>query len=474
MDRERLIYYISEKITETRNLSQKNEVLHNNKRKFYYNLKKHVDEFLLGYGENRFVTLAGLRGIGKTTALFQIYDYLRNEKEISSKKIIYIPVDELEYLGINLYDAINIFIEEFHETSLVNLKEKIFLLIDEAQQDKNWSKVGKIIYDKTDKVFMIFTGSSALNFEMNVDAVRRIKKEQAFPMSFNEYNLLKNKISPPRDYENTIMNLILNGNNLKEAISKEHEMQMDLLNLNTSIKKEWEKYLLFKDFPFGLNMKNKEISMRIFEMINRIIEKDVFALKSFNTNSITTIMQIITYIGLQEPGGTSDSKLATILSKSAKSIREILDVLEKTHLLFALKPYGTGSKQIRKSWKYYFLSPSINASIRDKFGKFSPKTREFMGLLAENLIASYLFKIKQTKNQFLNIYYDPSKNGVDFLLDTYDNIIPIEVGIGKKDKKQILKAINRYKSEYGIIISNTTEKIRKEDNIIYIPLVSIS
>ncbi|MDO5849035.1 MAG: hypothetical protein Q4P18_05840 [Methanobrevibacter sp.] len=42
--------------------------------------------------------------------------------------------------------------------------------------------------------------------------------------------------------------------------------------------------------------------------------------------------------------------------------------------------------------------------------------------------------------------------------------------ISKKSKKQISKAISNYKSEYGIIISNTTQNIEREDNIIYLPL----
>ena len=46
--------------------------------------------------------------------------------------------------------------------------------------------------------------------------------------------------------------------------------------------------------------------------------------------------------------------------------------------------------------------------------------------------------------------------------------------IYKKNKKQIIKAINNYNSDYGIIISNTTNQIVKEENIIYIPLVTFS
>jgi predicted AAA+ superfamily ATPase len=98
--------------------------------------------------------------------------------------------------------------------------------------------------------------------------------------------------------------------------------------------------------------------------------------------------------------------------------------------------------------------------------------RQILGFLAESLVASNLFKMKE--QQLFNIFYDPTENGVDFLIETVNHIIPIEVGLGKKDKKQISRAISRYNSPYGIIISNTTAKIRKEDNIIYIPLISFS
>ena len=54
------------------------------------------------------------------------------------------------------------------------------------------------------------------------------------------------------------------------------------------------------------------------------------------------------------------------------------------------------------------------------------------------------------------------------------DIIPIEVGIGAKNIKQVKKAISRYNSDYGIIVSNRSSRIQKEDNIISIPLSTFS
>ena len=64
-----------------------------------------------------------------------------------------------------------------------------------------------------------------------------------------------------------------------------------------------------------------------------------------------------------------------------------------------------------------------------------------------------------------NFFYDGNKKkNVDFLIQQgFDKPIPIEVSFGIKDKKQIKNAINRFNSDYAIIISNTTSSIEKDD-----------
>ena len=51
-----------------------------NKRSDYDNVIIYIDNFLKGENINRFLVLPGLRDVGKTTILFQVYEYLQKKK----------------------------------------------------------------------------------------------------------------------------------------------------------------------------------------------------------------------------------------------------------------------------------------------------------------------------------------------------------------------------------------------------------
>ncbi len=452
-------------------------------RMVFLRVKKHLDDFLLGekHGSitKRLIIMPGLRGVGKTTVVFQIYDYLKNVKKIEQDRLLYFSTDELKsYLGKSILEVTDTFIQEIHKTSAVHLEKDIFIFVDEAHFDESWSETAKLLFDKSKKIFMIFTGSSALNLELSVDAVRRTTKETVFPMNFSEYLTLKHENwLPPKGTADAVRRMIFEGDHnsvIDYAVSKENELTKNILEIEGIIEKKWEDFVCHKGFPFSLNMPQIETHEKIFNMIDRVIEKDIFAIKSFDAETRNTISRILTFLALQSPGGTSDAKLSDRLGVSPTTIRSILDVLEKTHLIFSIKPYGRAGKIVRKSWKYYFLSPSINAAIRFKLGAYDVNNKDMLGVFVENLVASSLIRMKETVNLPTGIFYDSEDEGVDFVIqDSKENIIPIEVGYGKKDKSQIKKAIEKYNSKYGIVICDC-QKIKKEDNVIFIPLITFS
>ena len=434
-------------------------------------IRKSIDDFIEGDEINRFIVLPGIRGVGKTTLLYQAYQYLLNDKQILPEQIIYLSCDDLNNLvDCNIREIVDIYLNNQFNTNLRLLDRNIFLLIDESQYDKNWSMSGKIIYDRSEKIFMIFTGSSALNLEYNADAARRMYKRVITPLNYNEHVKLKYNYSNI-NLGNSLAGLILNGN-AEEAIKYENEVNRALINNIEYRSNDWDEYLRYGGFPIlARKLDFRKLSANIVDMVEKVVNTDMVAIKNFTFENQTNSNRILRYLALQNAGDLSQNNLAKYLKTSQANVKNILDILEKTHLIFSLEAYGTSSKRTKKTKKYYFATSSIRNALSIKSGNTIKDIKQYEGILLENLVASILFNLTQRENNYFTLYYDANKKkNVDFILQQdFKNPVPIEVGRGKKDKKQITHAINNYGADYGIIISDTTKNIEKHDNIIYIP-----
>ena len=136
-------------------LSYHNEAF--NHRNDFKDITKVIDDFLGGDNINRFIVLPGLRGVGKTTILYQVYEYLLKIKNINQNQILYISCDQINKITkCDILDTIEFYLDEFHHLTPRTVNKELFLLIDEAHFDKDWSMAGKIIYDQSKIIFMIF------------------------------------------------------------------------------------------------------------------------------------------------------------------------------------------------------------------------------------------------------------------------------------------------------------------------------
>ncbi|KZX10752.1 ATP-binding protein [Methanobrevibacter filiformis] len=442
----------------------------------YFQIRKYLDDFLNGINSHRVVVMPGLRGVGKTTILLQLYDYLLNEKKISYEDILYISMDQVvAYFDISFLKFVDIFLEKIHNTSQVYLDKKLFIFVDECHFDKKWGLSGKIIYDNTNNIFIVFTGSSAIEMEINADIVRRISKQIIYPNNFKDYLQLKHDIKTDPNFSKDLEYLLYFGReeHLKKAISREKKIYNQLIHLNNYPYIEFMNFLKTYGLASTLNYEKRESYNEILAVINQVIENDIPSIKTFNTSTNNNIRRIITYLALQRPGSTSVGKIAKYLSISPKLVHDILDTLEKTQLIFSVKPYGSAGSVIKKPWNYYFLSPSLKSAINYDIGRFNLDNKKCLGALAENYVASSLHKMNQTIFKFMGLFYPIEKKGCDFLLRTkLDDIVPVEVGIGKKTKNQLTRAINNYDAKYGVLISNRHSTIQKHRDIIHIPLMT--
>lgn len=438
--------------------------------------KNHIDKFMDDDGEyyNRFIMMSGLRGVGKTTILYQLYDYLTNEKNVSQSNIFYLDVHDLKTsYDVGIKEVIELYLGDIHSTTIVNLNKKIFLFVDEAQLDSKWADYARLLFDKSFNIFMIFTGSSALNLEVNTDASRRITKEQLYPCNFSDYLLLNHNIPLTK---NNFREIILkkDENNIQKAIKCEIKIKEDLFRLKNDPEIELKKFLHSGAFPFSLNMEEFYTHRLTNDLIEKIVQDDLKYFASFNKISNDAILRLISYLAVKKPGTTSNSALAQSLNLNIRTVNNILNALEKSQLIFSINAYGSAGKILNKPKHHFFSTPCLKSAINFRIGRYDFNHEKCYVVLAENMVASTLKRLCDESFNSSGLFYDLNKKGVDFILKNFDDVIPIEVGVGKKTKSQLTRALNEYCSDFGILVSNRTNSIEFRNDILYIPLIDFS
>ena len=296
-------------------LSYKNKKF--NHRSDFFIIKEHIDDFLNGDNLNRYFVLPGLRGVGKTTMLYQTYEYLLKEKQIPLNQILYFSCETLNKLTkCGIFETVNQFVSEIHKSSLMTLNKELFILIDETHFDKNWSLTGKMIYDQSKKIFMIFTGSSAISLDFHADAARRMLRYEISPLSYSDYLNLKYRYNT-YDIGVELSNLIFNGKT-DEAKKSEHKINNDLLNLVEYNSQDWDNYFKYGGFPAVINDINYRIvQKKLLYSIDSVIGKDLKTLQNITPNNENNAYLLLKFLAQKVPGEISQHTLSNLISSSS-------------------------------------------------------------------------------------------------------------------------------------------------------------
>ena len=69
--------------------------------------------------------LFGIRGARKIAILYQVYDYLLNEKNISPEQILYFSCEEINKIkDCDIFDSVKYYLKRFHNSSLQTIDKK--------------------------------------------------------------------------------------------------------------------------------------------------------------------------------------------------------------------------------------------------------------------------------------------------------------------------------------------------------------
>ena len=166
-------------------------------RAIYSDLERRLLGFMRAPRPNPcWIIMPGLRGVGKTTLLAQLY---RHPKLDNQAHKFYLSLDDPQIGNFSYEDLVAAF-EHSLGVSIYDSDEKIFLFLDEVHfwPEGKWSINLKILYDRCPRLFMICTGSSALHLNLGPDSARRADIIQVPPLNLPEFLLIEAQASAQR------------------------------------------------------------------------------------------------------------------------------------------------------------------------------------------------------------------------------------------------------------------------------------
>jgi predicted AAA+ superfamily ATPase len=438
-------------------------------RNIYIKVDKYLRDFLHNpEARDRWIIIPGLRGVGKTTILAQLF--LNHCQEAGQNRMLYISLDEaVNVLGSSLKDVLSAY-EKIIGESFEKLSKPLFIFIDEAQYDPKWASVLKSVYDRSNKVFVICSGSSAVSLQTNPDVIRRAIFEKLFPTNFCEFLMIRDGKLPVKNLKKNIKEALFLSNSAKEAYDKLKDFEQSVLSFWSQVDLNYiDEYLKIGTLPFAIKIKNEaRVYQTITLLLDKVINQDVQSLGRFDQKTISHIKRVLFLIAESEV--LSVQKLAQTLGVSVNTVSSILEVLEAAELLIRVMPYGSNAKKVRKPSKYQFMSSAMRSAFLSVAGNPQIFSQQ-KGRLMEDIVAMTLYREFVVRNGGA-LNHDGSEGGADFILTIAEkNIIPIEVGMGEKLGTQVRNTMKKIGSaKYGVVVCRNPLTLLEDANVVKVPL----
>ena len=361
-------------------------------------LEKHVRDFLVDDSLERWIVIPGLRGVGKTTLVAQVYSWayrrwVHRQPDDQKLNMIYISLDVIRNLGGSLMEALRIY-ESLLANRLENTSRPVLLFIDEVQVDPEWARILKAVYDRTSNVFIICTGSAATYLQMDADtAGRRAKIERLYPLSFTEYQMLAHDKLPAKGLKQQLKQICYHSTSASEAYQA-------LETLRPALDRAWvkydsnqvEDYLQVGTMPFAFRRDRADIYRALIDNIDKVIVDDLVTGRRFNFShsSVTTIKQLLTLLA----GSSTTPSLKTLgntLRIDVKNLSEILGALVKAEVLIRIPAYGGDFAVVRKPVRYQFMSAALRNAYWNITGR-RQTAESRRGQLMEDIAALHYYR----------------------------------------------------------------------------------
>ncbi len=377
------------------------------------------EDFLTWIGREEILILTGSRQVWKSSFL----KYIQNKLD---KKTIFYNLEDLDLLNIfneSPKNLVSLLKENF------DLKEKIYVFIDEIQYLHNPTNFLKFIYDEyKEQIKLIVSWSSAFYIDENFkDSLAwRKKLFHLNPLNFKEFLIFKD--------EEILLSSLWNFSHLTKITQIKLQSYLD-------------EFIMFWWYPKVVIEKSFDFKKQlIWELVNSYIKKDILESKVEFQDKFFNLYKLLAF---QTGQLFNSSELANTLNLSLTAVNKYINILKKTFHFYELKPfYNNLRKELTKMPKFYLQDLWIKNHFEKNFNKIEDRIDKWA--IFETLVFNELRNIYSLDS--MNFWRTIDKKEIDFIIQTEQIKQVFEVKYSKQ-KVNFDLFLNNYKNFSSDVIS---------------------
>jgi len=441
------------------------------KRSAFHELLQWVDE----PPAPRAILLSGARQIGKTTLLLQVIEALLN-KNISPANILYATFDHplLKMAGIDLV------LEAWRERQPKGPGIE-YLFLDEAQFIPHWGTWVKHQVDFFKNRRITFTGSATPLIQTEPESgLGRWHNIQLATLSFYEYLQLIKQIEErkklrekeyfnfmfrekPIDlYPTLSLPTLPHIKSIAELFDWSKDKFYEVTELAAAYEGYFHQYLIRGGFPQTAQVDSVKQAQTLLreDIVDRALKRDMTAL--FGVRRIFELEQTFLYLCMHNGGLLSITNIAENLPGANKpTIQKFIDLLEATHLIYRIHPFGDGKQILRSKCKVYLADAAIAPAVLLK-GESLLTDPIALGHAIEATVFKHLHVYYSSQHIRLTYFHGRKKDEIDIIAEENGEIIPYEIKYryqhtGLRELKGLIELCNKRSIQRAYVITKSLD-----------------
>ncbi|URI08280.1 ATP-binding protein [Aquincola tertiaricarbonis] len=392
----------------------------------------------------RAVLLSGARQIGKTTLLLQAADALLRQG-VPAANILYATFDHpiVKLAGI---DAV---ISAWRERE-PRVDGPEYLLLDEAQFIREWGTWVKHQVDFRKDRRIAFTGSAMPLVEAGQESgVGRWHTIRLTTLSFYEYLQIKQLQLPalPR------------LRSLRDLMGWSASDFYRVTDLAVPYVGHFHEYLVRGGFPQTAQVDSITQAQRLLreDIIDKVLKRDMTAL--FGVRRVLDLEHTFLYLCMHDGGLLDMVDLCGNLEVKRPTAQSFIELLQATHLIYRLAPFGYGKDVLRARFKIYLADAAIAPAVMLK-GKAILEDPAALGVATETAVFKHLFARYYAQNVRFSYWRGKRDHEVDLVAEVGSELIPFEVKYraqhtGTRELKGLVELCRSRQIERGYVVTKS-------------------